>query len=217
MPNLSQYEPIAEAIARLFHPHVEVVLHDILENRIVAIFNSFSRRKSGDNSLIADVQSLAAIASVQGPFEKWGEDGRRIRYVSSVLRDDRGEAVGLMCVNFDTSSLASIQTSIETFLGSTADSSKLDRLFNDDWQVRIGAYVSTFLQERNQSLGSLGPGERADLAISLHAVGAFRAKNAAKHVANVLGVSRATVYKYLSQVVDGNPERGAQDHDDAVS
>ena len=153
MPNLSQYEPIAEAIARLFHPHVEVVLHDILENRIVAIFNSFSRRKSGDNSLIEDVQSLAAIASVQGPFEKWGEDGRRIRYVSSVLRDDRGETVGLMCVNFDTSSLASIQTSIETFLGSTADSSELDRLFNDDWQVRIGAYVSTFLQERNQSLG----------------------------------------------------------------
>lgn len=200
MPDLSRCEPIAEAIARLFHPYVEVVLHDILENRIAAIFNSFSRRKTGDASLIDDVQGLAEGAEVHGPFEKRGADGRQIRYVSSVLRDDQGEAVGLMCVNFDVSCLASIQTAIQTFLGATTDSGELDRLFDDDWQTRIGTYVSNFLQERNESLDSLGPSEREELVITLNSVGAFRAKKAASHVASVLGVSRATVYKYLSRV-----------------
>ena len=33
-PWLESYAPVAEAIARLFHPHVEVVVHDLAADRI---------------------------------------------------------------------------------------------------------------------------------------------------------------------------------------
>jgi len=203
MSDLSRFEPVAEAVARLFRPHVEVVIHDIHTNRIAAIFNGFSRREPGDDSLIDDPQSLTRGAAVHGPFEKRGAGDRRIRYVSSVLRDDCGEPVGLMCINFDVGVLDEIQTALQGLLGSVSDSTEFDRLFDDDWQVRIDAFVREYLQERNRALSSLRPAERAELVTALHRAGAFRAKNAASHVARVLGVSRATVYNYLSQAHDG--------------
>ena len=218
MSDLSRYEPIAEAIARLFQPYVEVVLHDIRRNRIAAIFNSFSQRKPGDDSLIEDAQGLARSAAVHGPYdEKRGADGRRIRYVSSVLRDDRGEAAGLMCINFDVSVLGEIHGAIEGLLSSTADSAEFDQLFADDWQVRINAFVREYLQEKSRALSSLRPAERAELVAALHGAGAFRAKNAANHVADVLGISRATVYKYLSKESDGRTETDAKRRDDKTS
>ena len=217
MSDLTRHEPTAEAIARLFHPYVEVVLHSIEENRIVAIFNPFSGRMVGDDSLIEDVQGLASGVRVHGPFDKGSDEERRIRYVSSILEDDQGQAIGLMCINFDVTAMSAIQTSIQAFLADTTDSRDLDDLFHDDWRDRIASYVKRFLQERNQSLASLGPGERAELVRSLNADGAFRAKNAATHVASVLGVSRATVYKHLSQASDTDPEEGFSHHDYAPS
>jgi len=199
MLDLSRYEPVAEAIARLFHPHVEVVLHDIRENRIAAIFNNLSRRERGDDSLIEDVQGLADGTAVHGPFEKRGADGRRIRYVSAVLRDGRGDAVGLMCINFDVTALGEAKVAIEGLLGSTVDSAEFDRLFDDDWQARINAFVREYLQERSRTLNSLQSAERAELVAALREAGAFRAKSSANHVASVLGVSRATVYNYLAK------------------
>jgi D-arginine utilization repressor len=199
MTDLTKYEPIAESIATLFFPHVEVVIHDIVENRVAAIFNSFSRRKPGDNSGIENLQGLAIGAPVQGPFEKQDANGRRIRYTSSVLRSDEGTPIGMMCINFNVSVLGDIQIAIQSLLGSPVDSTKFDQLFDDDWQTRINAFVSDYLHKMHRNLSTLLPAERAELVTALHAAGAFRAKKAASHVASVLGISRATVYKYLSQ------------------
>jgi len=218
MSDLSQYEPIAEAIAKLFQPYVEVVIHDIRKNRVAAIFNSFSQRKPGDDSLIEDVQGLARSAAMHGPFdEKRGADGHRVRYVSAVLRDDRGKVVGLMCINFDISVLGEIQMAIQGFLTSAADSADFDQLFADDWQARINAFVREYLQRKRRALSSLKPAERAELIAVLHGAGAFRAKSAASHVASALGVSRATVYKHLSMALDGNPEGEVRTRDDQIS
>jgi len=50
---------LAEAIATLFHPHVEVALHDLTSGRIVQLWNPFSGRRPGDKS-----RTLAGSPSV---------------------------------------------------------------------------------------------------------------------------------------------------------
>lgn len=47
---LSQFTPIADAIVKLFYPHAEVVLHDIIDDPIAYIGNLFSGRAVGDVS-----------------------------------------------------------------------------------------------------------------------------------------------------------------------
>jgi len=196
--DLSKYEPIARAIAKLLHPHGEVVIHDVRNNCIASIYNNFSGRKIGDSSLIEDRAGLTSGPAVHGPYDKRGISGRRIRYTTAVLRDDAGDAVGPMCINLDVQALADVRASIDRFLGEVTDSSELDRLFDDDWQERINAFVREYVQQRGLCTAELTGVERAELVGALHRAGAFRAKQAASHVANVLGISRTMVYKHLS-------------------
>ena len=52
---LKQYVLIAKSIERLFHPYVEIVIHDINKHRIAYIGNNFSNREIGDDSVLDDI------------------------------------------------------------------------------------------------------------------------------------------------------------------
>src|SRR5262245_54900740 len=92
----------AEAIQRLLHPHAEVVIHDIKKNRIAAIFHPFSKRKVGDPSLLSE-EEMAMLENCIGPYEKINWDGRKLKSVSSLIRDENGKIVGMLCINLDIS------------------------------------------------------------------------------------------------------------------
>ena len=198
MADLTQAVVVAKALAELFHPFVEVVVHDIEKNRIAAIFNSFSRRSVGDDSMIQDSAGLSDGPDIHGPFDHRAFDGRRLRYTSVVFRDDDGRAIGLMCVNLDVSPLERVEETIGVFLRSAGDPASLDAYFHDDWQARIRAFVLAYCREMGTAADRMTRDERAALVSALHEAGAFRAKNAAGFVATVLGVSRATVYNDLA-------------------
>ena len=44
------YETFIQAIVELFHPFVEVAVHDLETGKIVALYNNLSGRKVGDTS-----------------------------------------------------------------------------------------------------------------------------------------------------------------------
>ena len=78
MNYLDTYKPIAQAISLLFHPHVEVIIHDLKTGSIAALFNSFSKRTPGDESLIQDIQDPKKIPDVFPVYSKTNFDGRKI-------------------------------------------------------------------------------------------------------------------------------------------
>lgn len=197
---LEKFVSVAEAVARLMHPHAEVVVHDVQRNRIAAIFNAFSRRQAGDESLIDDLESLKKGPDLHGPFPKRTFDGRRLKYVTSLLRDDSGEVIGLMCLNLDVSVFEALEANVRDFLGNVGDSAGLDRMFDDDWQQRIDNFVRQYLLRKNLGMKNLHRKERVELVGALHEAGAFRAKDAATYIARVLDVSRATVYSDLGEL-----------------
>ncbi len=208
--DLERYAPIAEAIARLLHPFAEVVIHDIEENRIAAIYGSFSKRGTGDESLIRDREGIERASDVHGPFRRHDLDRPWIKYVSVKLKDDGGRAIGLMCVNLDLSVVAELKQSMLALLATEEDSAEFESLFDDDWQEQITTFVQEHLNSLNRSTGSLTRRERARLVRELRGAGALRARNAPAFVANLLGVSRATIYNDLAHHGDEAPEpRGA--------
>jgi len=198
MNAVNDLAPVAEAISKLLHPLAEVVVHDLEANRIAHIFNAFSGRQAGDPSLLDDLEGLDRGSDVHGPFDKQGAGRQRFKYVAAVVRDAAGEPRGLVCVNLDVTSLVSIGHALDSFLSCAQDSSALDDLFDDDWQRRITAFVDRYLEERQRPLPGLTANERRELVGALQDAGAFRAKHAARFVADVLGVSRATIYKDLA-------------------
>lgn len=196
------FSPIAKAIETLLYPYAEVVLHDLATNRITAIFNSYSQRQAGDESLL-DIAELKAIRGkespeVLGPYEKINWDGRPLKSISAVLRDHRRKPIGLLCINLDVSQFQEWQRAINLFLKPQTLIAPPPVLFKDDWQERINQFVHQTIQTKGKSLKLLSRWEKHELIIQLEAEGAFQGKNAATYIGKLLGISRATVYTVLS-------------------
>ena len=193
---IKRFLPTAEAIQRLLYPYAEVVIHDIKRNKIAAIFHPFSKRRVGDSSLLTS-EEMSGLADCIGPYEKLNWDGNKLKSISSVIRDETDQAVGLLCINLDISKLIHVSQEILTFIQANHLIAQPKPLFKDDWQEKINQYIHTYLNQRYLNLESLTREEKKSLTEHLNKIGAFTGKNAAAYVAQIIGISRATVYNYL--------------------
>ncbi|WP_374595739.1 transcriptional regulator [Sphingosinicella sp.] len=196
-PALEPSFAIADGIALLFAPYVEVVVHDLGTEAIAYIANSQSRRTPGDPSQLDDLQ-FTPNQRVIGPYEKTNWDGRRMKCLSIVLRDGEA-AIGLLCINVDVSSFDQVRRALDSFLTAPQqDDDNVRALFVHDWHERINRFVTDWCSERNTFVGAIDRSSRRELIGALHSIGAFEARRAPAYVARILGVSRATVYNELS-------------------
>lgn len=195
-PALLPFKAVADAIQALLHPHAEVVLHTLDQDRIVYIANCFSKRAPGDESLLDEDVSGPHCPPVLGPYDKINYDGRRLRSVSAVLRDAHGLAVGLLCVNLDLSRFEAAATLLREFVDPPGNPPP-ESLFNKDWRERIHHITRDFLAERNTAFEALERADKIALVARIQEAGLFEARHACEYVAAQLGVSRATIYNYL--------------------
>lgn len=196
--SFSSYFSIAEAISQLLHPHAEVVLHDLKTGLIAGIYNNFSKRKIGDESLLEELHDYHEFPDVFPIYLKTNWDGRKIKSVSATLRDQKRKAFGLLCINLDLTKWEELHHFLESWVN-CAIHPQPSALFKDDWREKINSYVSNYLLQAGTTLKLLSKAEKKALVLSLHREGAFKAKNAANYVAEVLNLSRATIYNYLKE------------------
>lgn len=196
MSYLNAYFSTAEAVSILLSPHAEVVLHDLKTGLITAIYNNFSKRKIGDESLLEELKDYDEFPNVFPVYLKTNWDGRKIKSISSTLRDKKGKAIGLLCINLDLSKWDECYQFLGTWLNNMTQPPPPE-LFKDDWREKINSYVSAYLAREGTSLKLLDKEKKKNLVLALHREGAFKAKNSAHYIADVLDLSRATIYNYL--------------------
>ena len=197
---LDNYRAVADAIATLFFPHAEVVLHDLRTQKIDYIANNISKRCVGDDATLEDMLGEDVGERNIGPYEKLNWDGQKIRSVSTVLRDAQGAPVAVLCINLNISMFEAAKAALDLFLSSSKLIPQPDALFRDDWQERINTFLHNWLRQRQLGLNLLTREHKRELVLALHAEGAFKGKSAANYVANVLNMGRATVYKHLKEL-----------------
>lgn len=193
---IKHFFSIAEAISTLFFPHAEVIIHDLKTGRIAAIYHPLSKRKVGDESLIEDIDDVQELPNIFPVYTKQNWDGRKIKSISATLRDEKGDPIGLLCINLDLTKWEDFHHYLGTWLESGIQSQPAV-LFKDDWREKINQYVSNDLAEEGIELKHLSKDKKKALVAALHKEGAFQAKNAASYIADVLDLSRATIYNYL--------------------
>ncbi|MGP2467454.1 helix-turn-helix transcriptional regulator [Yersinia sp. 2540 StPb PI] len=196
---LNRYQPIADAIATLFSPYAEVVIHDLTSQKLVYIANNYSQRELGEDSNLSELR-FDQHSQVIGPYQKRNWDGRQLRSISTVLRDDNRQPIGLLCINLDITVFESAKAALELFLSGQQLQPQPDVLFQDDWQERINTYIHHWLQQQQLTLAALNNASRRMLIEALYQQGAFNGKNAAGYVAKILGIGRATVYNHLKNI-----------------
>jgi predicted transcriptional regulator YheO len=202
------HRPVAQAIAALLHPHAEVVIHDLKTDRVVEIWNAFSHRRAGDESLLGDDIELQLDRDVFGPYEKAAPDGARLKSITTALRDAKGQRIGILCVNLDVSLFDQAAKLLAAF--TRVAEPRPEAMFRQDWREQINLMIRAFLESRRKALKALDREERIALIAELDAAGLFEARNAAPHVASAMEISRATVYALLNAARTNRKEKAAQ-------
>ncbi len=195
---LQRYHDIADAIALLFHPFVEVVVHDVATEQVVHISNSFSQRQIGEPSLLHEID-FAEDDRIIGPYEKTNWDGKRLKSVSSVIRDSQNKAIGLLCINADLSHFHMAQQALQTLLSVPQANKKPDVLFKEDWHEKINQFITDWTNQHGTPVAQLSQKQKKALVFALAENRAFEGKQAAAYVCRILGIARATLYNYLKQ------------------
>lgn len=195
---LNRYAHIADGVAALFHPYVEVVIHDLRDQTVLHIANNLSRREPGDDSALEEIPGTVRDRMV-GPYEKLNWDGRRMRSVSAVLFDDQAQPAGMMCINFNIAVFDEMRGALDILLKGAGVQPQPAELFRDDWQERINLFLHAGCASAAPA-STLWARQKRELVDALHEEGAFGGKSAVNYVANVLGMGRATVYKRIKEL-----------------
>ncbi|NIY48487.1 helix-turn-helix transcriptional regulator [Cedecea colo] len=191
-------QSMADGIAALFFPVVEVAIHDIRSGKIAYLANNISKRNVGDDAGLEEL-ALRDMDKLAGPYEKLNWDGKKIRSVS-VRVNLNGDPEYMFCINFSTAQLDDARQALEMFLSVNRLLPQPVQLFENDWQEKINTYLHHWLAEHNSSLSTLTRIQKKALVTELYRQGAFNVRNSADYIASVLSMGRATVYKHLKEL-----------------
>ena len=211
--DLRPFVPVCQAIAGLLHPHAEVVLHDLATGKVAHIANAFSKREPGDSSMTDLDVAISLDAAVIGPYRKTNWDRRQLRSVTAVLRDRNDRPVGLLCVNLDISAFEGAVEFIRSLIQFSPPSEPPSALFKSDWKEMVNETVDGYLRERRLTEAGMSRDDLVALIGRLNERGLFSIRNATPYIAEVLRLSRATLYKHLKEIKLKNPSPKASSDD----
>ncbi|MEV7778357.1 PAS domain-containing protein [Kitasatospora sp. NPDC088351] len=198
-PRVRTWSPVCQAVALLLGPYTEVVLHDAVRDRVLAIWNPMTDRAPGDPSLLGELDALdPAAPDVYGPYEKLLPDGRRLSSVSAVLRDADGRPSAVLCVNLDRGPLDHAAALLAGFAAPTAP--RPEPLFERDWTERMNDVIGGYVRAHGRPPERLGRDDRLAVLRELDRAGVFAVRRAVPAVATALKVSRSTVYTLLAEL-----------------
>ncbi|MFG2455847.1 transcriptional regulator [Streptomyces sp. NPDC048523] len=198
---IGEAEKIAVALGRMFPGLCEVVLHDLRDPRqaIRAIENNLSGRRVGDSATelglarIADPEYPSVIQNYPNRFP----DGRPAKSTSIGIKNEAGEYIAALCLNLDVSVLSPVTLALSNLVATDTEhrEQSLETL-RDRTTRELRRTVEELAAERAATPRSLSRQDKKELVRRLHRDGYFDSRDAAQTIADLLGVSRATVYNY---------------------
>lgn len=207
-PILKNMVHLVEGIANTFGKSCEVVLHDVRnpDNSIVAIANGHVT-----NRVVGGPMSEYGLADLRkGDFSnnkvnylKKTKDGRVLKSTSMYIKDEQGNLIGFLCINYDISELIVIKNIIGdiTYINDeynvvSAEGNGTEDTINDV----LARIVDKVLVSMGKPVAFLGKEEKVHMVQLLELQGVFLVKGAIDYVAKVLCVSRYTIYNYLDEI-----------------
>jgi predicted transcriptional regulator YheO len=197
---IQAYQPMIEAIVKLFHPYVEVAVHDLTSERIVLLYHNISKRQVGDKSPLSELKvRIDEFPDHFEPYYKTNWDGKPLKCTSITIRDQQGKPIGLICFNFDVSLFQQFHIQLGKWLAIGKDAANpIDMYGGENWQNLITEFIDTYLKEHQLALDHLTRQQKKEIVLYLYQKGGFHFKKAAPFIAQLLRISRATVYNYMA-------------------
>ena len=213
---LQSYLSVAELIARTF-PNAEVVLHDLSmpQHSVIYVANgSVTGRKVGQTFHHLIEKAVFAGNPEDGVVDNYffKKDDKLIRSSSLLIRDEKHELIGALCINIDTTQAAALLNLAQGLLHGTKNEmcdltqasnayDKIDSAPAKEESVRqfVNNMIDSMINELNAS-GKQSREDRLELIRFMDERGVFLVKGSMEYVAGKLGLSKVTLYGYLDKI-----------------
>ena len=188
-PLLKSYFPVADIIAGTFGQDCEVVVHDLEdpERSVIYVANgTVTGRKKGQSfdHLVKNVLLNNRYQDDRVINYTFHAGGKTIRSSSALIRDEKNAVIGMLCINYDLTGCQALKKRIDAFLAAEV-MEVIDALI-----LKIIGDVNVRELPRNRLV---------ELVKFMDDKGIFLVKGAMDKVAELMGVSRVTIYSYLDE------------------
>lgn len=196
--------PVVDGIRETFGRKCEVVLHDYRqpEHSVIAVSGDVTGRQVG--SAMSEI-GLKLLRQGDGAHDELNyvtrlPDGRSIKSSTVLLREPDGHVFGALCINFDVTDLRVLSRLVGELAGDTEPTEAAATTFSNDIDAVIDSVLAEVEDQLGHSLTRLTVTERTEVFRLLDQRGLFQIRRAVPLVAERLGLSRASVYNYISRL-----------------
>lgn len=203
---LKTLELVVDAIAGLLGSQCEVALHDLrdLSASIIKIANGHvtGRRIGGGMTDYGLTMIKSEVNNLFFDYSARTMDGRQLKSAGIVFRDEDGEPLAMLCINWDTSSIVDFERLREVLLplAPASTAATVDETFHED----VGSTLQEISQKIFDSMGIpprlMKKEDRVEVVTRLEERGFFMIKGAVNHLARRFGISKFSIYAYLEEV-----------------
>ena len=204
---LEKYFVIADTIQETNGNTCEVIIHDLTEPKssVVHVANGVvTGRKVGQSfdHLVKQVLLNKAFKNdhLSNYFFKT-TDEKAIKSSSALIRNQAGDVIGMICINIDITMLQSVNTMLMNYLKVNPENGKNAGIEEQDVPQDVMAIIDKLILS---VIGTTDPkgisrAKCVELIRFMDEKGIFLVKGAMDKVAELMGVSRVTIYSYLDE------------------
>lgn len=192
---------LARGIAEMFGASCETIIHDFSQpnHPILAIYNGHvSGRQVGSTRDLTGLEQEVALQDDVVNLLATTPSGQKVKSSTFVCRGkDYHFALG---VNFDFTALVYANRQLMDLMRVDAD---FRRAVYQDREGHIGEIFAACVEASGKPVCDMSKADRLRVIGMLEKRGAFSYRKAVPYVAERLGVSRYTIYKYLDEITGG--------------
>lgn len=204
---LQRYIDFVPFLGKVLGEGVEIIVHDAsdLDHSLVAICNGISGREIGNpiTNLARELIHRNAHTDADFLANYMGQSMNGEFLSSTYFIKNEGRLIGLLCINKDLLSIRATAASFQNFLENfnlvppqeTEFSENLDNPLTSVMQNKIADIIT----QSGSTPDKMSLQEKVRLVHKMNDAGILMMKGAVQEIANQLGVSVPTVYRYLNK------------------
>ncbi len=206
------YTRLAHAIAMQFGPKCEVVVHDLQhadpEHSIIIIENGHvSGRSVGDGfSPIAPEFLWDENKNMEDKLAYLTKtrDGKVLKSSTLYIRDDSGQIIGILGINFDITVLLAAESEMNSLVGMSPSSDIGTQSSRENPPINVSKLLEELIEQSLRSVGKpvelMNKEDKIKFVKYLNDAGAFLITKSGPKVCQYLDISKYTLYSYLDEI-----------------
>jgi len=202
-PIIEKFIPLVKGISKTFGKNCEVVLHEFkdLKNSIVAIENGHVTSRDLNSPMTKISLEKVREGTVNSDIINYSEkniDGRVLKSSTMFIKNDEGKFIGCLCINIDITDFIAAKNVINDIM--KIGETDIEKPSKNKVNIILSDIVRDTINELGRPIIYLSKDEKVLIVKKLDHQGAFLIKGAIDYVAEVLQVSKYTIYNYLDEI-----------------